>query len=47
MTQEEIDQWVEDHIKTPENSKIREAAVKWGKMVAHKFYELGLKDQKK
>lgn len=44
MTKEEIDRWVEDHIKTPEDSQIRESAVEWGKLVAHKFYEQGRQD---
>lgn len=43
MTNEEIDKWVEDHIKAPENSVVREAAIQWGKIIAHKFYELGCK----
>lgn len=43
MTDEEIDKWVEDHIKAPENSVVREAAIQWGKIIAHKFYELGCK----
>lgn len=43
MTPEEIDKWVEDHVKAPENSVDAPAAIKWGKLIAHKFYELGCK----
>ena len=43
MTHEEIDKWVEEHVTAPEDSKIRPAVVEWGKIVAHKFYELGCK----
>ena len=41
MTDQEIDKWVEEHVTAPEDSKIKPAVVEWGKMVAHKFYELG------
>ena len=41
MTPEEIDKWVEDHVKAPENSVEAPAAIKWGTILAHKFYDLG------
>lgn len=41
MTNEEIDKWVEEHVTAPEGSDTRPAVVEWGKIVAHKFYELG------
>ena len=53
MTHEEIDKWVEDHIVVPDDvseakkpiyDDIVPAITEWAKMIAHKFYELGLKD---
>lgn len=41
MTDQEIDKWVEEHVTAPENSDTRPAVVEWGKIVAHKFYNLG------
>ena len=46
MTDQEIDKWVEEHVTAPEDSKIKPAVVEWGKMVAHKFYELGKQEAK-
>ena len=47
MTDEEIDKWVEEHVTAPEDSDIRPAVVEWGKIVAHKFYELEKQDGRK
>jgi len=52
MTDQEIDKWVEEHIKVPPKEELNEyttvvypklipAVIKWGKVVAHKFYKLG------
>lgn len=55
MTNEEIDKWVEEHIKVPPKEELSEhtkvvypllvpAIIEWGKIIAHKFYELGKKE---
>ena len=44
MTHEEIDKWVEEHVEAPKDSLDAAACIEWGKIIAHKFYELGLKD---
>ena len=52
MTDQEIDKWVEEHIKVPPKEELTEhttvvypklvpALIEWGKVVAHKFYKLG------
>ena len=52
MTDQEIDKWVEEHIKVPPKEELGEhtavvypllvpALIEWGKVVAHKFYKLG------
>ena len=52
MTYQEIDRWVEEHIKVPPKEELNEhttvvypklipALIEWGKVVAHKFYKLG------
>ena len=52
MTDQEIDRWVEDHVKVSPMEKLDKytrvvypklipAVIKWGKVVAHKFYKLG------
>lgn len=41
MTNEEIDKWVEDHINAPKDSKEAPAVLQWGKLIAHKFYDIG------
>lgn len=52
MTDQEIDRWVEDHIKVPPKEELNEYTtvvypklipnvIKWGKVIAHKFYKLG------
>lgn len=44
MTNLEIDKWVEDHVKYPENSTIAPCVIKWGKNIAYKFYNQGKDD---
>ena len=44
MTNLEIDKWIEDHVEAPENSTIAPSVIKWGKIVAHKFYNHGKDD---
>lgn len=49
MTDQEIDKWVEEHLKCPsgkEYDELSSGILKWGKFVAKKFYKLG-KDEKK
>ena len=41
MTNEEIDKWVEDHLTAPKDSKEAPAVLQWGKLIAHKFYDIG------
>lgn len=44
MTNEEIDKWVEDHMKWESDSEYSDLFIKivqWSKDIAHKFYELG------
>lgn len=41
MTNEEIDSWVEDHITAPKDSEVASAVLQWGKLIAHKFYDIG------
>lgn len=52
MTDKEIDKWVEEHIVVPPDNEISEwkrpiyadivpAIIEWGKVIAHKFYNLG------
>lgn len=51
MTDQEINKWVEEHIKVPpkeeldkhttvECSQLVPALIEWGKVIAHKFYKL-------
>ena len=47
MTDQEIDKWVEDHIVAPEGSEIARVAIIWGKIIAHKFYEIGKEEGRK
>ncbi len=53
MTDQEIDKWVEEHVvvpdavseaKKPLYDDIVPAITQWGKLVAKKFYKLGLQD---
>jgi hypothetical protein len=44
MTNLEIDKWVEEHVKYPENSTIAPYVIKWGKNIAYKFYNQGKDD---
>ncbi len=49
MTDQEIEKWVEEHLKCPsgkEYDELSDGILKWGKFVAKKFYKLG-KDEKK
>lgn len=52
MTDQEIDKWVEEHIKVPPKEELSKytsvvypilvpAVIKWGKNIAHKFYRIG------
>lgn len=49
MTDQEIDKWVEEHIKIPPKEEwtsvvypdLVPAVIKWGKNIAHKFYRIG------
>ena len=52
MTDQEIDRWVEEHIKVPPKEELSKytsvvypklipALIEWGKVIAHKFYKLG------
>ena len=52
MTDQEIDKWVEEHIKCPPKEELSKytsvvypklipALIEWGKVIAHKFYKLG------
>lgn len=52
MTDQEIDNWVEEHIKVPPKEELNEhttvvypqlvpALIEWGKVIAHKFYRIG------
>ena len=56
MTDQEIDKWVEEHIKVPPKEELNEhttvvypklvpALIEWGKIIAHKFYKLGKQDK--
>lgn len=58
MTDQEIDRWVEEHIKVPPKEELNEhttvvypklipAVIEWGKVIAHKFYELGKQSKEK
>lgn len=47
MTDQEIDKWIEEHLKRPSGKEYDELSgeiLKWGKLVAKKFYKLGLQD---
>lgn len=55
MTDQEIDKWVEEHLVRPKPSEhlldrlvdseiVADVVLKWGKLVAKKFYKLGLQD---
>ena len=53
MTDQEIDKWVEEHVMVPDDvseakkpiyDDIVHAITQWGKLVAKKFYKLGLQD---
>jgi len=52
MTDQEIDRWVEEHLKCPYGKEVlcvnydelSREIIKWSKFVAKKFYELGLQD---
>lgn len=49
MTDQEIDKWVEEHFDCPVTSPMRkhyEPILQWGKIIAHKFYELGKQEAK-
>ena len=44
MTPEEIDKWVEDHMKWESDSEYPVLFIKivqWSKDIAHKFYDIG------
>lgn len=44
MTDQEIDKWVEEHLKVEDEkylSDLRLKVLKWGKNIAHKFYRIG------
>lgn len=44
MTDQEIDKWIEEHLKRPsgkEYDELSSGILKWGKLVAKKFYKLG------
>lgn len=56
MTDQEIDKWVEEHIKVPPKEELDKhtsvvypqlvpALIEWGKNIAHKFYKLGKTEQ--
>lgn len=53
MTDQEIDKWVENHASFTGNwtdnrsAKMKEDILKWAKIIAHKFYELGKEEGKK
>lgn len=47
MTDQEIDKWVDEHLKCPsgkEYDELSSGILKWSKLVAKKFYKLGLQD---
>ena len=53
MTDQEIDKWVEEHLKCPREGKdvllidyerLSDVLLRWGKAIAKKFYKLGLQD---
>lgn len=52
MTDQEIDRWVEEHLKCPYGEEVlcvnydelSREIIKWSKFVAKKFYKLGLQD---
>lgn len=52
MTDQEIDSWVEEHVKCPYGKEVLRVncdelsreLLKWSKFVAKKFYKLGLQD---
>ena len=53
MTDQEIDKWVEEHLKCPregvayiEYNRLSDVLLRWGKGIAKKFYKKG-KDEKK
>ena len=55
MTDQEIDKWVEEHLKCPREGKdvlhidyerLSDVLLRWGKAIAKKFYKLG-KDERK
>ena len=44
MTDQEIDKWVEEHLKCPsgkEYDELSSGILEWGKNIAKKFYKLG------
>ena len=50
MTDQEIDRWVEEHLKCPsgkEYDELSSGILKWGKDIAKKFYKLGKEDERK
>lgn len=51
MTDQEIDKWVEEHANftgdwtDDRSAKMKEDILKWAKIIAHKFYELGKNEE--
>ena len=53
MTDQEIDKWVEEHLKCPHGKEVpcinydelSREIIKWGKVVAKKFYKLGREEK--
>lgn len=51
MTDQEIDKWVEEHLKCHREgvaridcNQLSDVLLRWGKCIAKKFYKLGLQD---
>jgi hypothetical protein len=55
MTDQEIDKWVEEHLKCPSGEEVLRVnydeltreILKWGKNIAKMFYRLGKEDERK